>query len=186
MQENACGRDLKISWKACPWTPLHNTHLLCWTTHLCQNLLKSLLVYSLKPCAEVCCLQLNFKISKLAYSQQLCRVLINSRWLAKKPASSSIELPTFPGSKGWWDKHSIAKLPTFKSELCTPKLFENPGYANPRCTWSTLVLSHHHKDSNTNSMTNLWWKMMSDVSWHVRKMMKIPLTLIQIIWSLTC
>ena len=42
-------------------------------------------------------------------------VLINGRWQAKKLASSSIGQPTFPGNIGWWDRHSIATMPTFKS-----------------------------------------------------------------------
>ena len=53
MQENASARleDFKISQGACSRIPLekkafqNNTRLLCWTTHLCHNLLKPLALY---------------------------------------------------------------------------------------------------------------------------------------------
>ena len=53
------------------------------------------------------------------------RVLINGRRPAKKTATSSIVPPTFPGNRGKWEKHSIAKPPTLTFSPSTPKLNEN-------------------------------------------------------------
>ena len=62
---------------------------------------------------------MNIKITPLVTWHEMIvlqvniRVLINGRRPAKKPATWNIEQLTFPGNRGWCDRHSIAKPSTF-------------------------------------------------------------------------